>query len=449
MTRVLVLTNFYPPHDYGGYEQSCADVMNRLARRGHDVTVLTSRHRRSDRTEAGAGADAGPVAVRRSLYIYWDDQRLIVPSRRRRARWEWHNRRALRRAVGDVDPEVVCVWNMGAMSFGLLVQLVAGRAPLVYAVCNDWLVWGADQDAWMKGWSDRPRLRSVVSRLSGLPTEVPDIGASGTFLFVSDWTRRYAEEHSPWTFPDATVVYSGIESADFASPATAEFASAATADPGQPGGRAGPAGPAWGWRLLFAGRLDPDKGPLTAIQTLVHLPPEATLQLVGPGSPPQRRILEEEAGRLGVSDRVAFDQVLRSELGDRYRQADVFLFPSRWEEPFGLTPLEAMACGTPVVGTCLGGSAEFLADGVNCLCVPREDPPAMAAAVARLADDPELRRRLAANGRRTAAELTTDHLADVFEAWLTAAADGFRDGRPPDRRLARGSGEATGGKGRP
>lgn len=441
MTRILALTNFYPPHAVGG-ERSAADVLDRLARRGHEVTVLTSdwrgepagsapreqadsveersqEHRKETADDTGGVPAADPVTggveVIRSLRFYWWDHAVVVPGRWSRLVREMHNRSVLREALRKARPEVVCIWTMGALSMGLVDLLSAARLPLVYAVCNDWLVWGPDQDAWMHGWSDRPGLAKLARLVTGLPTSLPDVGASGTFLFVSEWTRRYAGEHSRWAFPDSAVVYSGIEAGELQAPS----------DPDRP----------WGWRLLFVGRLDRDKGADVAVNALRHLPDEATLSVIGPGSVAQRAELEDLAEAAGLSGRVFFGARPRSELASQYAAADVFLFPSRWEEPFGLTPLEAMACGTPVVATGMGGSSEYLADGRNCLLVPRDDPAAMAAAVRRLATDPTLRRAVVDAGRRTAAGLTTDQLADVFEQWLVGAATGFRAGRPGDRAL--------------
>jgi glycosyltransferase involved in cell wall biosynthesis len=100
------------------------------------------------------------------------------------------------------------------------------------------------------------------------------------------------------------------------------------------------------------------------------------------------------------------------------------IFPSRWDEPFGLVPLEAMTQGAPVVATRRGGSAEFLADGGNCLEVTADDPGGVAAAVRRLAGDAALRRRLIEGGRKTAARYTAERLADTLERiHLEAAAD--------------------------
>ena len=110
----------------------------------------------------------------------------------------------------------------------------------------------------------------------------------------------------------------------------------------------------------------------------------------------------------------------------------MFIFPSEWEEPFGLVPLEAMACDTPVVATGVGGSADFLFDGGNCLLFPPADDVALAAAVRRLADDPAQRRDLVTSGRRTAAWADSDALGAVARRWHEVAADRFRDEPPPD-----------------
>jgi glycosyltransferase involved in cell wall biosynthesis len=414
MTRILLISNFYPPYCHGGYEMSCADVASRLARRGHSLTVLTSSYRRAGQAPMEAPES---VDVWRALEIYWDDHRLVTPPPVARARIEAANQRRLARALRRVQPEVVSVWNMGAMSLGLLATLRRRRVPTVYAVCNDWLVFGRQLDPWTRAFAGRPGLGRVLERLGRLPTGPGDLGDHGTFLFVSEWTRRWAEGHSGWHYADSSVVYSGIELGDFGP----RPAHATRRD--------------WSWRLLYVGRLEPDKGADDAVAALSHLPAHATLQVIGPGSTEERRRIEETARQSGVGGRVAFDEVSRAELADRYRAADAVVFPSRWQEPFGLVPLEAMACGTPVAATRTGGSAEFLEDGLNCVAFRPGDPADLARALRRLAGEPALRSHLVANGLATARELTVDRLADTFEEWLVAAAAGFPSGRPGRRRL--------------
>jgi SAM-dependent methyltransferase len=113
----------------------------------------------------------------------------------------------------------------------------------------------------------------------------------------------------------------------------------------------------------------------------------------------------------------------------------VFVFPSEWEEPFGLVPIEAMACGTPVVATGTGGSGEFLRDEYNCVLFPPGDPRALAFAIRRLHEDADLRDRVVRGGQQTADELDVERLADAFEEWHIAAAERFARGAPADRRL--------------
>jgi glycosyltransferase involved in cell wall biosynthesis len=169
------------------------------------------------------------------------------------------------------------------------------------------------------------------------------------------------------------------------------------------------------WRLMYVGRIDENKGMSTILRALQLLPGDATVQFVGRGDDEHRAELEAMARDAGVIARVSFADVPRPALASRYLDADTVLFPSVWDEPFGLVPLEAMACGVPVVATGTGGSAEFLDDGRNCLLVPRRDETALARAVERLAASPELRARLVEGGLATADSYTTDRLADRLE----------------------------------
>jgi len=80
-----------------------------------------------------------------------------------------------------------------------------------------------------------------------------------------------------------------------------------------------------------------------------------------------------------------------------------------------MPPLEAMACGTPSVITDSGGIHEFARDGENCLVVPTRNPQAIAGAVKKFIESPELIDRLAQNGIETAAAYTWDNAANVLE----------------------------------
>jgi glycosyltransferase involved in cell wall biosynthesis len=119
------------------------------------------------------------------------------------------------------------------------------------------------------------------------------------------------------------------------------------------------------------------------------------------------------AAEEGVFDRVEFlGSRGRSELRAYYAAADVFV-TTPWYEPFGITPLEAMACGTPVVGADVGGIKYSVRDGQTGFLVPPKDPAALADRLAQLARDPDLLRRMGRRARlRALANFTWARVAE-------------------------------------
>jgi glycosyltransferase involved in cell wall biosynthesis len=337
---------------------------------------------------------------------------LLKPPLREQLRIERHNQRALSAALEEVEPDVVSFWNMGAVSMGVLTTVVERGVPTVLVVCDNWLVYGPLVDPWAARFARRRLLAGVVRRLTRVPTAVTDLGRVEAVCFVSESVRRTAADNTRWSFRCSTVTYSGVDRTDFPTPA--------------PGEDAGP----WTGRLLYVGRVEVRKGVEAAVRALAGLPESYTLAVVGPGDERYLAELHRLAESLGIGERVRFDTVERDALRAHYLAADAVVFPSEWAEPFGLVPLEAMACGRPVVATAMGGSAEFLVDGVNCLLFAPGEVRGLVDAVRRLADDERLRRRLVDGGLTTVSRFDTDGLADVLEEWHMAAARRFRDGVP-------------------
>ncbi|MEU1754488.1 glycosyltransferase [Micromonospora matsumotoense] len=145
-------------------------------------------------------------------------------------------------------------------------------------------------------------------------------------------------------------------------------------------------------RVLTVGRLVERKGFQTVIRAMALVPDAECVVVGGPPAglletDPYARRLRALAGTCGVADRVRLvGAVPREEMGRWYRSADV-LVAAPWYEPFGLTPLEAMACGVPVVGTAVGGIRDTVVDGVTGDLVPARDPQALAAALGSLLGD--------------------------------------------------------------
>ncbi|PWU47552.1 glycosyl transferase [Micromonospora globispora] len=145
-------------------------------------------------------------------------------------------------------------------------------------------------------------------------------------------------------------------------------------------------------RIITVGRMVERKGFLEVVRAMPAVP-DAECVVVG-GPPADLLPADSFARRLtalaescGVADRVRLvGGVPREEMGSWYRSADV-LVAAPWYEPFGLTPLEGMACGVPVIGTNVGGIADTVVDGLTGDLVPPRDPRALGTAIRRLLAD--------------------------------------------------------------
>ena len=155
-------------------------------------------------------------------------------------------------------------------------------------------------------------------------------------------------------------------------------------------------------RILSLGRLVERKGVETTIRAMPAVP-EAELVIAGGGdavADAERARLTAVARAAGVQDRVRLvGQIPRHDVPALLRSADVVVSVP-WYEPFGMVPLEAMACGVPVIASAVGGHLDTVVDGRTGALVPPRDPAALAQRLRELLADPA---RLAAIGSAAAA----------------------------------------------
>ncbi len=238
----------------------------------------------------------------------------------------------------------------------------------------------------------------------------------------SAWTRDGFLGNPPFMPPDRVeVAYYGIDTARFRPAEDGGAARRATrADLGIP-----PDAPV----ITILGRFQPVKGHLNFMRMAARLAPDypqARFLVVGDN------VLDGLAGdrhKAAIHDLVMGDPCLRAQViftgfSDTPQQllnaSDVLVCASDFES-LGMAHLEAMACEIPVVSTNVGGPNETVVDGETGFLVPPRDPDALAQAVRRLLDDPDLRARMGRAGRaRVLARFTVGHYSAKVAAALDA-----------------------------
>jgi glycosyltransferase involved in cell wall biosynthesis len=190
-----------------------------------------------------------------------------------------------------------------------------------------------------------------------------------------------------------------------------------------------------GEMVLFVGRLVEKKGARFLVEAWPAVRrqfPKARLVVVGEGA--LRPELEARAATLDVASSIRFTGRLSNEiLPDYYRSADLFVGPSIIDqagdtEGLGVVFLEAMAAGTPVVGTAAGGSSDILIHEHTALVVPPGDSSQLAEAIVRLLQDSHLRSRLSETARQQVIQsYSWDQIASSFSSLFLRAIDQHKD----------------------
>ncbi len=379
--KILVLTNLYPPHYVGGYELRCAAITEALRLRGHEVNVLTSNHE-----QHGSPPLAEPH-VDRSLRIhgYYGHPWLGLNSLKH---LELHNNHTLREALTILKPDVVHVWCMGGLSKSLCLTLQRSSVPTVYDVSDHWILRSLNGDVWQDWWnrsqgSIASRVHRALWTLCGVRQRCDAIAPTSPVseirfqrLYFTSARLRELTAQQGYDVMHGGVIHCPVDTNHFQ---------------GSPMTRAPK-----NW--LWVGRLAEDKGILTALRALLLIKSSfaGQLHVYGKGDEAYVTMLKNFAA--GNSLPVTWHSATPSEMPDVYRAHDALLFTSEWEEPFALTPLEAMACGLPVIGTMTGGSRELFRHGQNAITYDAGAATQLAERILLLQTEDHLRIHIAKTG---------------------------------------------------
>ncbi len=391
--KILVVSNLYPPQHVGGYELGCRDVVEQLRARGHIVQVLTSNFR-NGKTET----PAGETNVERSLQFNISPTDPLHDKRK--------EMRLLKNALLCFSPDVVYFWNQSGLCYWLaLTAHWLGFRCAFFLSDASFASWRIG--AWLAGAAQR---NAVVRTLFGNTFLVRGwpVMANRTCHFASEFLRQVAVRHGITPAPRQSVVaHWGIEQTPFAGVTRERWPVR---------------------RLLFAGQLIQQKGVHTVVTALGLLAQEKqfaelTFSIAGGGYfPDYENELRAQVMRLGLERRVNFlGKLPRAELPRIFAEHDALVFPSEWDEPFAITPLEAIASGLAVIGTTTGGSGELFRNRETAMTFAAGDAADCARAIRELCANRELFEKISRHAQRVVQENhTLEAMVDKIEPSLLA-----------------------------
>jgi phosphatidyl-myo-inositol alpha-mannosyltransferase len=353
--RIALVTEYYYPH-LGGVTEHVHNLAHQFQRQGHPTLVVTSHMRPPPRGHDLPSDGADPTFVRRigtSRTIYSAGSFARVTTGR-------GLRAALRELFRREQVDLVHVHGGLNPTFGLVAPDAAWDLGLpVVATFHSWFA------------------RSALCRMFRGPLQ-RRLDRHHAVIAVSEPVVR---AHARYFEARWEIIPNGVDT---------EFFHA--------GASSGP--PAGDPELLFLGRLDPRNGLdtlLAAMPRILERLPGARLTVAGDG--PLRPVYERLARPLG--SRVEFVGRVNGDRPEHYARAAMYLCPTT-KASFGITLLEAMACGTPLVVSDITGFRELVGGSPEAVLVPVGNPTAWSSAILRLLDDHGGLAAMGAAGRRKA-----------------------------------------------
>ncbi len=384
--KVAQLTTRYPPGP-GGVERHVAELAPRLAARGHTVDVYTS-----DLYREFPWQRLPPSVPREERVPFGEIHRLPVWSLPGELHYPFF--RGLRAALDRGRPDLVHAHTYGTNQVAVARRHHRRHGTPFVLTAHFHPIWS------IEGGQLRHRLRSFYDRRVAGPI-VRD--ASVVIVQTREEERLLRSLSLP--LPRVEIVPPGYSPRSPPPTGAKPFST-----------RYGLDGPF----VLFVGRLASNKGLLEltdAFAALARSDPSAELVLVGEDGG-MRGPVAARARALGLERRVHLLGMVEDDalVTSAYREARLFVLPSEYEA-FGLVLLEALAQGTPVVASRVGGIPEVVDDGKAGLLVPPRSPEDLARAIRSIWEDRELASRLGAYGRdHVVPRFSWEGLADRLDA---------------------------------
>ncbi len=396
--KILFINSLYSPHIGGGAEIILQRTVEGLQQRGCEVCVLATG------PDVGLAVDTvNQVKIYRAglhnFYWQFNAQR---PGRLARLGWHVRDRYngAMRAYVKQVieqeQPHVVVCHNLAGWSVSVWDEITAAGLPIVQ-VLHDMYLMCPSSNMFKKGRCCEQQCSSCQRFRKGHDARSTQVS---TVVGVSRFMLEKLQQQGYFSAARGYVVHN-------ASP----YAAVPTLHPLRhraPSVKKAPL------RFGYMGTLSEQKGVRWLIEQFQRLPFDATLQIAGRGQ------LNDEAQlkALVTSPNISFVGYQKPEVF--YRQLDVAVVPSIWNEPFGMVAVEACAHSVPVIASRMGGLPEIIQDSLNGLLCNPQDPDSLGHAMLTLHQQPELLQRLSTQARLSVASLLNlDLMLDSYQGIFT------------------------------
>ncbi len=373
--KILVISNLFPPQVIGGYERAIADYSNFLHQKGHEIYVCTSNTQ--GLATSYATSVVYPFTVERSfkLVIQWTENciNFLPPAEAFTAMS--HNNVFIEQCLADYQPDIVLVGNVEGLNIEVIEKPLERGIPVVHYVMNP-----------HAGYSPELAPRSHLFCCVALSQ------------WIAENLRRLG-----YPFAKIPVIYPGVRPEEFYCQSNFEFDYL---------------------KIAYSSLVMHYKGADVLVDALYLLHTEGIKfsAAIAGGSlqPDYVKELQDFCQEKGIADKVKFTGLLtKAQLKELYQASNVLVFPSRFEEPFGISQIEAMMAGLLLVTSGTGGSGEAIEDGVSGLLFPSDDPYALAEILYYLASDPSEWRRIAIAGQKRAlAQFTMERTVAELETLM-------------------------------
>ena len=362
--KILVVTNLFPPQELGGYGRKLWEFSAGLVARGHEVLILTS-----DSPYLNKPADESEMMlegrVRRVLGLFgeWRDGRIsLIGGPVEQTRIIQKNAAIVLKTAGEFRPDFVLQGNLDLLGVTLVQKLVERGIPVIHSLGNQ-----------TPGYSEKECFQSPLYTLAP----------------ASNWLGQNFIKQG-FSAPRMETVYPGARIDRFYRYLLPDCRRL---------------------RIAYASLMMPYKGPQLLVHALVQLHHAGVdFQAEIAGDTTDQAFVDSLAkvvAECGLSEKVKFIGYQgRRDLAALFARSNVLAFPSEFDEPFGITQVEAMASGLIVVTSGKGGTREIVQHGVNGLVFEAGNPDSLARNLLSIAMDEEMRLRLQRNARVRAIELS-------------------------------------------